>query len=374
MHHQNYKHVLTLLEEAGEIAILDILDDLPADERVKKMEEFFRLATTFRLNDSAAVNYFSFLMNCISDCELWDFISDFRGEPALCYPPEKEKEFHAALASAGRARATKTMELYQSIAGYDDLFETRKALLVEFARQWRETKDEQEAEYYFDFLIRVVESLDLPDLFQGKKDQQMGILREAVDKGFPAERLSRHFAQLMTINSREHGAVSRLKKFANLLVKAWARNCDLSKSSKALRAVQPLLERKEEYDFKTAPAFDLLNRAAEEIAGFDLAVQELFGAFGTWGSNSIPGKKFVYYPNAERAEISIEVTVSRGNYRFDDELLKKDGNKWFEMARDRAKEWRRKYPQYSLYLKLSVMGEFSPEPQFGRCEEIDLMP
>jgi len=372
MYSQNYKHVLMLLEEAGEIAILDIFDELPAGDRVKKMEVFFRSATTFRLNDSAAVTYFSFLMNCISDRELWDFISDFRGETALCYPPEKEKEFYAALASSSRARATKTIELFRSIAGYDGLFETRKALLVEVMRQWRETKDEQEANVYFDFLISVVESLDLPDLFQGKKDQQMGILREAVEKGFPVERLSRHFAQLMTINSHDHGAASRFKKFANLLVKAWARNCDLGKSSKALRAVQPLLERKEEYDFKTAPAFDLLNRVAEEIAELDLAVQELFGAFGTRGSNSIPGKKSVYYPDAKRAEISIVVPVSMGNYRFDDELLKKDGNKWYEMARDRAKEWRRKYPQYSIHLELKVMGEFSANPRFEREREIDL--
>ena len=378
---QNYQTALDLAASMKDFSTLVLLEGLLPEQRPGEVERFF-LSAADAFADEAACAYFNLLVNSVGDCELALFIIKLHGKTVLHYSPENDKEFHLAEAQAVKTRALKAMEMYGRLPvsrknTRDDyppvatLLGAKKVVLTEVCQGWLKAVNEEDADACLLFLVEAVKSVK----FTEEMEEQRKIFYAVTERGFSPERLARHFAMLMSKDSEMRGFSSNLENFASILVKAWARNCPLGKSSRTLRACQSLLERKEEHNFKTAPAFDLSRRVNTEIADFDLAVQELFGSFGLWSrTDDVPGKKSVYYPDAKRAEISIVVPVSMGNYRFDDELLKKDGNKWYEMARDRAKEWRKKYMQYSLYLKLSVHGEFSPSPRFERSEEITLMP
>jgi hypothetical protein len=361
-----------MARENGEMGTWEILNGLSLEARLVKMRDLFLRSMDWK-DDKLAALYFSFLLQCISDRELAPFIIEEEGKTALYFLSEDAKKLHDAKARAGNMQAQEAIELYNYLfirkerAGFP---KTKSAMLTFLAKQWQETGDDEEADMLFDYLTGSA-------LFPTEEKFLLGMFREATDGSFPADRLSRHIARLVPHGIKDCSLDRRIREIARVLLNGWARSCaesSISRAAMMFRSCQPLLELRDTDKLPISVAFDLQRRESIKDAEFHAALLELFESFGDWGSDSVPGKKLVLYLDAKRVEISIAVPVSMGNYRFDDELLKKDGNKWYEMARDRAKEWRKKYMQYSLYLKLSVHGEFSPEPRFNRGEEIDLMP
>jgi len=369
----NYQTAVDLAVMKGHWAIR-ILEDLSPEQRTTKMEEFFLQAVSGQDEETATL-YFSFLLQSVSDCELAPFISEERGKTVLQYAPESRDEFEKARANACRMGSLKTMDLYGKLSGLKKItvekrgleslrLGTKKTMLAVVATQWRETKDEKEADNCFNFLMKVIKSAGYSD----EEKLQQEVLRGATDTGFPANRLLRHFVQLVPYGVCDYNLDHKIRKVASILLIAWSRNCDLSRSSRALRACQLLLELKETREFQTFATFDLLRRVSAEIAAFDTAIYELLEVFKK-GVDNVPGEKSVSYPNASRAEILITVSVHISNYHKGE--LEKDGHKWFEKAREHALAWRKKYRKYSVNLKLVVVGWYSTEPKFERKEEFN---
>jgi len=377
MPHGEYLTVLDMAKEKGAVGTWDILKNLCPEARLVRMRELFIQSLPWH-NDNVTVLNFSLVLQCVSDRELTSFIIEEEGKTALYFPSEDAKKLHDAKARVGKLQSEEAMALFSLLPTYkrekggsDEaaLPQTKKAMLAFLGKQWRETGDDEEADMLFDYLTGSA-------LFPGEEKLLLAIFKEATDGSFPADRLSRHIARLVPPGIKDCSLDRRIREIARVLLNGWARSCaesSISRAAMMFRSCQPLLELRDRDSLPISVAFDLQHRESIKDAEFHAALLELFDSFDDWG-NSIPGKKSVNYPDAKRAEISISITLSTVGHFPSEELYQKEGHKYFEMARDRAKEWRKKYMQYSLYLKLFVHGEFSPKPRFERFDEITLMP
>lgn len=181
-------------------------------------------------DDKAARELIAWIFQAIDDAVLAPFFEEKHGMTFLVSPSEEarkraqEAKAAKAIALWGRMPAYKEVKEYNGIRWPSPqkvvtMLDTKKAILTEIARWWRETDNGTEANQMFDFLI----SLKPNTAAEIKIIHD--VIREATDKGFSVKRL----AWCIETSTIEHLEVVRI------LAIAWARNADFGTLRTTLR-------------------------------------------------------------------------------------------------------------------------------------------
>ena len=367
-----------MAEEMGEWALCVLLKKLSPHQRAQKLEEIF-LKAAERQDDKAALAYFSLSIENFHDIE----IASLREEKGDEKPMFSQAEVEIANLSAEKASTLKTMELYGKLAGFRmgknwkviceaksqqatrkefTLLETKKAMLAKVASRWYDTKDEEEADYCFQFLYGAIELAKLHE----EDELLQKTIRETTSKGFPLNRLVRHIL-LLPLPDSFRGKNHKVEAMRTTLAIAWARNSEASNLTALFRSVQPVLAIAQQgWQSDASGALELLGRNANEIARLDASAKELMKLMqpGGWPADKVPGQIKISYPDIDRISILVEVEVDPIHHR--DWKPDDKGHEWFELARDHVLKWCEQYRRLKVSLKLLVNTKYGDKPSFVR--------
>jgi hypothetical protein len=193
-------------------------------------------------------------------------------------------------------------------------------------------------------------------------------MRKTTDGDFPLLRIFRHY-QLIPLTSG-FNLCWQDEKIAEILGIGLVKCIRKTELAKVLRSVQPLLEIPRNLSNPdNDAAFALLVKSAKEIVQFDAAVKELLKMMQPkrWSKDSVPGRIEWVSKEVGRVDMLIEADTNfrpRQGARYD----KNEGHAWFNLAREHVCAWRRKYPQYTVDLKLVVGSQYAPDPLFEMKE------
>lgn len=351
--------VLEMTKKGQQWVTYFLLEPLTPKKRVETLQKVFMLAVSSQ-NDEVALAHFNFLVQSFYDLE---FVLSSEDKKKIRLKAKKEStlktiELYGALPPSEMRAGERRHEL--------TLFKTRKAMLTLVAEAWQDTEDEEEADNCFNFLLGVVKSTKLHEEDKLLQD----VIREATDRGFPLNRLVRHFLLIpqpdkFSLSDYAH----KIKTLAGILAIAWARNSEFTNIASLFRAVQPVLMIAQEgWRTDAQVAFELVGQLASEIALLDQGAKELLKMMQPewYSSDKVPGEIRLTYSGLSLVEVLIEGEIGSSWRRpFKDS----EGHEWFEKARDFVIKWREAYPSYSVSLKLLVKSKFGTKPLFVREQE-----
>ncbi|MEA3249047.1 MAG: hypothetical protein U9Q03_01670 [Patescibacteria group bacterium] len=250
---------------------------------------------------------------------------------------------------------------------------TKKLLLTEIVRRWRETKDEEEADKLFAFLI------ELHPRFKEDRDMQLELMRkEGTRNGFPPERAARHYLELS--ERFPVGANVTIDEISRLLSIAWIRNSTDTQRTQFMRAVMPVIEfSKAEPD----PVFVFLAKTAEKVAEIARQVELLKRKINPdrW---SKPVLKIEYLfdrrmtrkaEQVPRLKVRLTVEYSRGDFSAffatsgQEQFKEEKAHEKFGELKGLVKEWQdtEGIEFCPVILELVVPNKYKPEePTFRR--------
>lgn len=261
-------------------------------------------------------------------------------------------------------------------ADFPAMLETRKFLLTQVVRRWRETKDEGEADQLFAWLC------DLKFSFSEERNLLLSVVREeGTKRGFPPERAARQHLELTSDPRYRASHDTTLSEVARLLAIAWIRNSTDTQRVQFMHAVLPVMEFS-----KSAPdpVFALLNATAENLAGLARKVKilkENINPNHSWsgpkvtvaylfarGMKSKPGRK---------AKFEVALTVEYGQRDFwgysgtaSQGMFKEEkAHEKFEELKGLVKAWQDTNGSGTcpVALKMVVPNKYKPEePVFRR--------
>ncbi len=325
-------------------------------------------------DDEKAIKYWRYLKHCLHDIELLQFTKNDEHPktvhssivlPSTAETREAESRAQANCAEKAiglwkKIPRSKVGKLWTGTSGkeyvnenFPTLLETKKALLIEIANRWRDTKNEQEADELFEFFIFL-------KLQHGENKLLIDAIRKATDSHFPVKRLSRCLAHLVFPPSEGGSIGSSFRiEFEKILAIAWARNMDFKDLANIVRATRPLFGASDN-------VFDLLEHYSYEIAPLREAVLRLLVSMKGeihGDLRQIYGDIEVFYPSEKYAVITITKEVKKGTlYSFEES----DCHSQFETAREHVLIWLNEFPNYSICLELSIKNEYDGRRLFFR--------
>lgn len=369
--HKRHKTVIELAQESRQLPLVDSLEHLSPENRVKKMEEFFLAAVSAEYEEIAAL-YLELLLKSIEDQYIAPYLEK-RGD-GYYYDEnlfKAKNELFVAVLVCDR----KAMELYRSLpkvarkercgptvdSPFEErdpdqpaLFEVKKSILNRIATAWRKTEYEANADEYFSFLHQSVLEYVSSDDRNFKQD----LIKKATGKDFPLTRLARHYCQ-MVLTEGFDGSSSRFddyeKSVAQIISNGIFRIAGWRKITGMLSAFSGMLVYDDLKDRLLQKAvFDLAGKELEQVAETGRAVQELLKALGDKPASLL----------VERFE-SINLSSNRRIV-----LLIKDSCTLKNEVDERARykrllenvgpivvAWREKYPQYTVKFMVQVCNK-----------------
>lgn len=263
-----YTTLIKELSESKQWAMLQLLEGKDHDAQLEEMRRLFLVAVGQR-DDEQARSYFRWLMRAVDDTHLADFLETkgkwtvFKRDDGLTEANENRCRCRAAEAmrlwsrvpekGVGKRRVQVTEnESYLEDCDAPTLLETKKAVLEEVTRRWRETKDEDEADSMFDLIVGV------GSRFEVEHKMLETVVREATGHGFPSIRLMRCYLRIA--GKMERYGCGLQNRIAQMLAIGWARNSNPDDLAQIFSAVQPLLKEKRDPAY---PEFACLRETAD---------------------------------------------------------------------------------------------------------------
>lgn len=366
MYKTPYETLDKLVEKGRFWAICREFKYIKLEMHAKYLEDILRICIEEH-DDEQIAQYFLWIMKALADNE---FVPLLEQTKDMIFLPSTE-EVYAAMVRARTARTAKAMELYPLLPEvktekvhqkYDDdpytvgkptLLETKKTILTEITRWWRETKDEEEADRLFDFLISVEGKMN-KGILTREEDKKIihEAIRAATDHGFSPNRLVRCFLKIVPPGTPEHKTHSR--EIARMLAVAWARNSELDRLSLHFCNTNPLCD-------CSPAAFNFIGSIASDVVALDRAARKLKLAIHPEGSylREIPGDIDIGYPTISSLRLAITI-------KSDDCFEENTGHDYFLKAEKHVKQWKKDHSLISVHLSLKVNSKHDKKQLFSR--------
>jgi hypothetical protein len=243
-----------MIEELGNAARINLLKSVFAcairnkdDEHAKETIEFFRSAFL----DPTVVPLLS---------------SRSGGVTVLYETPQKKEMIKPVQAELAKA----LMELYATIPFYKDMMlgpvflETKRIMLSEIAKSWREADDEKWAEE----IVLFFAALEMSHHFTKEKEMVLSVVRDCLREGFSPSRLTTHFLSV----SKSGMKLLFRSEIEQAIVIACVRRKLRSPYSKMVSEME-IMQR---LDGCSSGAFDYVAKIAQETAALDAEIRKLF--------------------------------------------------------------------------------------------------
>jgi hypothetical protein len=342
--------------------------------RISEIERIFSYAAERKI-DQKAYHCWEWLKWAIEDIE---FIPLFDPKSPKEHIVPYGKERDEATRRAAIAKARKAMELCQRYCWGKDTThfpKTSAALVNEIANGWKETGAEEEANSFFEFLVK----LKLEPSFPEKEQQKiLEAIRKVTDSHFPVKRLVYNIHYLLDFEERqpEYYLKPSVREITRVLVLGWSRR-DTTETTPSILAISPL-------EGASPQAFELIKRIAQEIVAFDTLAKGLkvfLNGTGTgWGTDDGGvkvekslgnGRYEVYHCRAKLsypALNAIAVLLDIKDSDYDENFL----HDVFVAVKAKIAEWRRENQGIAVSLELKATSRYQSDGKsyMTRREEV----
>ena len=369
---QGYQPVVELVGRAKDWALLQPLEGVKPQTRLSRLKAVFLLACA-RRDDEYALELFGFLMRAVDDVHCLPFTKEGRdGRLVLkrLSKDEDKKRWEHARDKAARTRAQLVKRLYPDLPVSEPTFvrvhldqdestlepskkptllHTREAMLKEIAHRWAATRDEDEADELFTFL------LELSMYWKEEKEKRLAAIKAATDRSFPSTRLARYSPMLIPRGSRsfrrQHDDV------AGLLVAAWARaRHGIERVASDILITEPLVG-------GTPGCLAYVEQLTREVAQVDAWVRELLAQLKpnnySPGNSRVRGDLTVTYRGLRHIQLLIELKEVHASWGDE------NWHEQFELAKERVEAWQRGH-DVVVTLRLEGQRRYSGELDFER--------
>ncbi|KPJ86186.1 hypothetical protein AMJ57_00265 [Parcubacteria bacterium SG8_24] len=366
-----YTPLIEELERARQWAMVQLLENQGAGERLDAVRRLF-LTATERRDDEQAETCFRWLLKAVDDFHLGDFLGETMRGKVL----DRTDGLDEAREQLVRCRAAEAVDLWSKLPSkgvgkcrvqvaedesyLEDcdaptLLKTKKAVLEEVARRWRDTKDEDEADRLFGFIVQI------DSRFEEERKLVETVVREATGPGFPTGRAVRCYLSLA--DRMERFGCRLIDRIARTLAISWARNSDSNDLLQVFGAVRPLLKEKKD---PTYPEFACLRETADRLADLEAKVEVLRAALYPPDSFWKKWHVLFRFPAVDRVEV-VETLQSGHGTRDENGLHDR-----FGILRDLVQEWHDRYPEIEVLVRLEVPHSFKEgEFTFEREQRLD---
>ena len=371
-----YKNVSDVVYEMGDMTLYYHLRSFTPEKRLEDLERILLLFLGDH-KDKESATILNFLVKAVDDVEVTPLLLFDDGGK---YYDNEDEEVKKVFKNARKNRVSKMMEIFQELLGLGSQLhhmKVKEMIYKEVVSWWRMTKDEEEANKAFEFLLEVNSKLDLHEEIVLLHK----IIRDETDAGFPLDRLITcvvYASSLATGISTPQNAKSFLRVLAHGIVKSRK----IPMISQVIGAVQPITgccscdPSDNSHDIE---ALKLLEKYASEISKLHTRVQELKrvmnigGGFGSWEEIEFlkkQGYEFVYgkiqfsYTDSNTIKISVEDIPEKIKGYIEGE----DGHNQFDNIKKHILRWKKENPDMNVRvtIKLVVKRKYTQEIVFER--------
>lgn len=337
---EKYKTAFDLAKEMNSFVICSMISGKEPKWTMGYLMDVFNFCVKEN-SDKDAKDVFAVLMKCVEDIELLPFV----GQDGRL---SRGDDVSLAEITARKAQAAMAMKMYNDAVGFHAkrFPETVEEMIMVIASQWKGTRDEEEADKIFNFLVFV-----FVDFYQAKGKDVLGkIIESIVDLSFPIMRLVRHTICFI-LNEKGYTSFSggAEEEIFRVMKAGWMKWIGSKNFARILRVFQPLFEEihnQQRFDgdkILLSSAFNALEqdcqrfprlfRAAESLR--EEVESKLWFSFGP-GHSQIP--RIILNIDTGRDTLCARLDINR-DFIFMDCDQKKFGRKFFQEAKSFLSDW-----------------------------------
>ncbi|MFZ2626507.1 MAG: hypothetical protein WAX81_02375 [Candidatus Moraniibacteriota bacterium] len=305
---QEYKSLDQLAWERQNWAVCQMIEKLNSAKRIEVMKAIF-VRASHGLDEIRSIEALEFFRAALYDSVLIPLLVR-NGEGARSLPVNADTMTAKGIAQSALTKAL--MQLYaklplRSQAAKPTLLESKRWMLQEIGKSWRETEDEELTNEICLFFANI----EVPQKFNEEKKMILDVVRNVLQEGFSVSRI---MSQIILIPTPMR--TSRLDlEIKQILAVARVRNKmrgNLPSSSLEIDREMRILQ---QMDGCSTGAFDYIAGISKEIRAFDVQTRELAAMIIKANSSFWASSVLVTYLNPRHIIIDENVFVSESRYQ-----------------------------------------------------------